>query len=358
MRVRRNLSGAPSWAARCRWSIAIAAAFFSLALARHAQADASPANQAAAQALFDQGRRLVDLGNFAEACPKFEASQRLDPGTGTLLNLATCNERVGKIATAWTEFNEALSLAIRDGRRDRVAFAREHIASIEPQLPRLTLSVRAPGTEGLSVTIDGAPFGKAAWDVKAPIDPGGHTIEATAPGKLPFRAVVKLAPTETRTVEIPALDDDPNAQTNAAAPASGFASEPTAAPAPAPGEVAPPPEPKGNAARRLAGEIALGAGAVGLAIGAYFGLQAMSTWSDANANCPNDACSPHGESLTRDARNAARGADVALGIGVAAVGAGVVLILTARGGQSSQPALAATLTPHPHGGGLVLHGAF
>jgi hypothetical protein len=319
-------------------------------------ADASPANQAAAQALFDQGRHLVDEGNYAEACPKFEASQRLDPGTGTLLNLAACNEHLGKIATAWTEFNEALSLAIRDGRRDRMVFAREHIANIEPQLPRLTLSVRAPGTEGLSVTIDGAALGKAAWDVKAPIDPGGHTIIATAPGKLPFRATVKLAPAETRTVEVPALDDDPDAAARRVATTSGLASEP--APPPAPPGSPRPPEPKANATRRLAGEIVLGAGAAGLAIGAYFGLQAMSKWSDANANCPRDVCSSRGESLTQDARNAARGADVALGIGVAAVGAGVVLVLTSGSAQSSQPTIGASLTPQPHGGGLALHGAF
>src|SRR4029077_5041037 len=213
-------------------SIALASALVlvgGLAFPHMARADASPANQAAAQALFDQGRRLVDEGNYPEACPKFEASQRLDPGTGTLLNLATCNEHCGKSATAWTEFNEALSLAIRDGRRDRMSFAREHIANIEPQLPRLTVSVRAPGTEGLSVTIDGAPLGRAAWDVKAPVDPGGHTIEATAPGKLPFRATVKLAPTESRAVEVPALDDNPDAAAKRGSPASGLASESTTA---------------------------------------------------------------------------------------------------------------------------------
>jgi hypothetical protein len=313
-----------------------------------ATADTSPTNQAAAQALFDQGRRLLDDGKYTEACAKFEASQRLDPGTGTLLNLAACNERVGKLATAWTQFNEALSLAIRDGRRDRMSFAREHIASIEPQLPRLTIAVRAAATEGLSVSIDGAPLGKAAWDVAAPIDPGNHEIEANAPGKLPFRATLKLAPAEARTLEVPALDDDPDALAKVQ---KGEAPAPSETPLPQP-------QPTANATRRLAGEIALGAGAVALGIGTYFGLRALSIWSDANANCTQDACTSYGQSRTQDARSAARGSDVAFGVGIAVVAAGVVLILTSASGQSSQPTVAASLSASAQGGGLALHGAW
>jgi hypothetical protein len=327
-------------------AIALAGAWLALLPPRAARADASPANQAAAQALFDQGRRLLDEGKFAEACAKFESSQRLDPGTGTLLNLATCNERLGKSATAWTQYNEALSLAIRDGRRDRMSFAREHIAAIEPQLPHLTVMVRAPGTEGLAVTIDGASLDKAAWNVAAPVDPGDHVIEATGSGKLPFHATVKVAPTETRTLEVPALDDDPEAlaklhQGETSAPGGPLAPNVTS----------------GNPARRLAGEITLGAGVVALATGAYFGLRAISLWSDANGNCPNDACTLHGQSLTQDARTAARVADVAIGIGIAAAGAGVVLVLTSGSGQGS-PTVAATLTAQARGGGLAIHGAW
>jgi hypothetical protein len=349
--------------------IALAAALLALTPARAANGDVSQANQATAQALFDQGRRLLDEGKYAEACAKFESSQRLDPGTGTLLNLATCNERLGKIATAWTQFNEALSLAIRDGRRDRMSFAREHIVSIEPQLPHLTVAVRAAGTDGLSLTIDGAPLGKAAWGVAAPVDPGDHVVEATASGKLPFRATVKLAPTESRTLEVPALDDDPEALAKLN---RGETAGPASAELPAP--PGPTGNGTGNATRRLAGEIALGAGAVALGIGTYFGLRAISIWSDANANCTQDTCMAYGESRTKDARSAARAADVALGVGIAAVGAGVVLVLTAANGHPSQPTVGrtrrthegsrrqwtvgATLTAYAQGGGLALHGAW
>jgi hypothetical protein len=308
-----------------------------------AAADASSADQAAAQELFDRGRRLVDEGKYAEACAKFEASQRLDPGAGTLLNLATCNQRLGRIATAWTQFNEALSLAIRDGRRDRISFAREHIAVVEPQLPRLTVEVNAPQTDRLSISIDGAPLGRAAWGVAAPIDPGNHVVAATAPGKLPYKVAVELAVAEVKSVEVPSLGIDPNAA------AKREESE----------TVAPPSGPvPGNPARRIAGEIAIGAGVLALGAGAYFGVRTMSIWSDANANCPNDACSQHGEQLTQDARSAARAADVAIGIGIAAVGAGVVLLVTSAGGSSSPGKIGIGVASAPRGGGFVLDGAW
>ena len=60
-------------------------------------------NKATAEALFTEGRALATSGKCAEAIPKFQASQKLDPGVGTLLNLAECYEQVGKTASAWAE---------------------------------------------------------------------------------------------------------------------------------------------------------------------------------------------------------------------------------------------------------------
>ena len=47
---------------------------------------------------------------------------------GTLLNLATCHEKLGRTASAWGEFKEAATLAEKRGEKDRATFANEHLA--------------------------------------------------------------------------------------------------------------------------------------------------------------------------------------------------------------------------------------
>jgi hypothetical protein len=52
-------------------------------------------NEAAATALFDEGRRVMAENHYAEACPKLAESERLAPSGGTLINLADCYEHAG-----------------------------------------------------------------------------------------------------------------------------------------------------------------------------------------------------------------------------------------------------------------------
>src|SRR5262245_6044422 len=80
---------------------------------------AQSSDSAAAQALFDEAKALMAAGKAQEACPKFEESQRLDPGSGTLTNLAKCYEDTGRIAAAWSMYLEAASAARAAGNAER-----------------------------------------------------------------------------------------------------------------------------------------------------------------------------------------------------------------------------------------------
>src|SRR4051812_44001967 len=74
---------------------------------------------AAAEVLFSDGKRLAQEGNYAAACPKFEESQKLDPGMGTLYRLADCYEHVGRTASAWAAFVEVAGSAKTSGQQAR-----------------------------------------------------------------------------------------------------------------------------------------------------------------------------------------------------------------------------------------------
>ena len=99
-------------------------------------------DKAAAETLFNAAQELMKTGNFAEACPRFGASYKLDPALGTLLNMATCYEMLGHIASAWGHYREVIVHATKTGDQARIDIARARIAAIEPRLPKLT--IKAP----------------------------------------------------------------------------------------------------------------------------------------------------------------------------------------------------------------------
>jgi Tfp pilus assembly protein PilF len=170
---------------------------------------AQPANrsedQAAARALFEQARTLVKAGDYAAACPKFEAASRLYVSPGTLLNLGDCHEQLGQTASAWTRFGEAASVATRMGRDETAEEARRRQRAVEPRLMHVSIRVSTP-VEGLAVERDGIAIAEAAWGSSLPVDAGKHRLTASAPKHEPWSTSFELSRAgETVMVDVPAL---------------------------------------------------------------------------------------------------------------------------------------------------------
>ncbi len=335
---------------RLRLVVTLLLATASVATGARAQSSAT------AETLFSEGKALMDRGDYAGACPKLAESQRIDPGGGTLLNLAICYEHQGKTATAWSAFKEALALARRDGRADREKIALEHATALEPTLSHLRLVVPdAARLPGLVVKIDGAVLGDAAWGSALPVDPGSHRLEATAPGRKPWRTELAVRAEQSHDVTLPLLGDAPVAPAATLAPAAGNAVQPGA------------PKADGVASgggQRVIGFVAIGVGAVGLAAGSYFGLAAISKRKDSDAECPAEGCTPKGLELNDEAQKSATLSNVAFGIGVLAAGVGVYLVLSAPSGPNesatAQPAvrLALRAAASPRLASLGISGSF
>ncbi len=298
-------------------------------------------DSAMAEALFQEGRKLVEAKRFSEACPKFAESQRLDPGIGTLLNLAACHELEGKTATSWSEFTQALGQAERESRADVREYARTHLAALTPKLPKIVISVSAENdAPGLEVTLDGQALGKAAWGVAAPIDPGTHAVAATATGRKRWATQITFTAGDQKSVVVPPLEVD--------------AQEPTAPAAPPPPDrrsaesdrahdvstpVAPPPAetPRGNT-QRTAGLIVGGAGVVAMAAGVVLGLSAKATFDDSSSHCDATGCDAEGLDRRSRAVDKGRVATALFALGAGTTVGGAVFWFTAPHPASSRVA--------------------
>ncbi|WP_437775813.1 hypothetical protein [Sorangium sp. So ce1097] len=337
---------------RVAWCVA---ALLSLA-AGVARAQPSAEQAAAAEALFREGRELVAQGKLAEACPKFAASQRLDPGYGTQWNLADCLERLGRTASAWAAFREAADMASRSGQAEREAKATRRAADLEKRLERLAVTVSAPA-DGLVVRRNGAVLDAGAWGAPLPVDPGKHRVEATAPGKKPFSVEAQTAgPGKVVTVEIPPLEDDPAAASAAAQPAGPVASPPAPLRPAAGGDVD-----DGAGTRRTLAFVAGGVGVAGVVTGSIFGLIASARWNQAqDEHCRTETlCDDQGVALVGDARRAAALSNVGFVVGGVGLAAGVALFVTSL--DDAEPAAARVVVVPAvgtTGGGLAIQGRF
>jgi hypothetical protein len=298
------------------------------------------ANKAAADALFRQGREAFDKGDYARACPKFAESQTVDPAPGTLLNLALCEERMGKLVSARKHLEELVpQLPARD---DRLPFAKDRLAAIDKRVGRLTLTL-APGAPPETEVKDERDGTTLPFGAEVPLDPGDYDLSITAPGRPPDRLRITLAEgqREARTI------------TPKPAPEEVKPEKPSSAPPP------PPPE-EGRKLRRTLGFVAGGVGVASLGVAAITGGVLLSKKSAVDAECPHKRCSPKGLELKRQAeRTPVLPLNTASWIlGIAGVSAGAVLILTSGAKGTGEPKATAFATVQPFGGALGVRGWF
>lgn len=298
---------------------------FSVALNVSAQSKAG-GNRAAAEALFNQGRNLMTAGKYVEACPKFEASQQLDPGLGTMLNLAECYEKTGRTASAWAEYREAIPLARAAGSKARQELATERAKALEERLSTLTIRAMSGDDDDahLEIRRDGVPVQRAELGSPIPVDPGEHVIEAVAPGKQPWSSKIQVGADAAKVqVDIPKL-----VSSDATTPAVASPSPVTTTSVNAP----PADEPASSwSGQRTAAVVTAGAGVVGIGIGAFFGLQASSKWSDAKDECGSypKGCDAGAIDLGKSAKENATISNIGFIAGGALLATGAVLFFTA-----------------------------
>jgi hypothetical protein len=306
------------------------------------------ADKAAADTLFNEGKKLINKGDAAGACALFEASLNKAVQLGTQLALASCYETLGETASAWGEFRAAASTASKSHDR-RQRFAEEHAGALELRLSKLVVKLE-PGyrVDGLEIKRDGAVVSAAELGAPVPVDPGEHVIEARAAGWNDWSNKVSVVSPGIVEVIVPALGKAPVKIEDAKLKPDPMVAKRVAEDTTRP--------------RRLLsyGVAAGGAGLIGASL--IFGAIASSRWGDAQNHCHQNQCDAAGVDLAHGAQTMGNVSTGLFVVGTAALATGVVLYLTARPADAEKAPERTALRILPGVGsaqvGVTLQGGF
>jgi tetratricopeptide (TPR) repeat protein len=283
-------------------------AFVSVILAT----SAVQAQQSEADKLFAEGEALMKQNKFGEACPKFEASNKIDPQIGGYLWLADCFERNGQTASAYKTYKDAQKMALeKKDKQQRDKVAQKHIATIESHLTKLTILAPSENKpDALEISRDGEKLGASDLGLAVPLDPGMHTVTATAPHHKTWEKKIDVSGDgNTVTVTVGPLERE-----DAAAP--------------------PPPPEEGDPGfgYHVGGIVVGAAGLIAIGVGSALGLVAAGKLSDSNSNgyCDaQDTCNTIGLDLRQQAKDAALVSTILFIGGGVALAAGITLFVIA-----------------------------
>ena len=320
------------------------------------------AQSAEAEGLFDDGNKLLAEGKLAAACDAFDASNRVEPRAGTLIQLGECRERNHQLASAWSAYKDALT-RVKDPRKRELAAAKA--TSLEGRLSYLTVSVSDESrVDGLTLTRNGKPLDPTLWNRALPVDGGDYIIAGRATGHEEWQTTAHV-PVESAkvSIEVPKFKEL-SKLTLPPTPTTTMASRPQSATT-AVAEHAEREDvvPRGTftTKRKVALGVA-GASLIAVVSGALLGESAKRAQNDAFARCPDPAmpCTQADQSnaLIKSSHGRALEANVAFGIAAAtALTAGVLWVTGAPDRESPRrigviPGLA------PGGTGIYVVGRF
>jgi len=257
---------------------------------------------AAADELFRQGRTAAEQRDYLTACAKFRESNRLDAAVGTLFNIADCEEKLGRLATSWTLFQEVAQRLPFDDDRHAIAVQRAH--ALESRVPRLSVHLAPSARTDISVRRDGVTLGSASLDTWLPVDPGEHVVVVSAPGTESVSFVATVGEGERNQLDV---------KLGPTRVVAGGVNEPG------------PGAPANHTAAYLVG----GLGALGLVTGVVAGVLVLDRKSTVDQNCIDHICNQAGYDAAQSGKTLGVVTTIGLITGAVGLGTGTYLFLSA-----------------------------
>lgn len=297
---------------------------FSVAFATPALAQSATAGEA--QSAFKAGMSLEQKGDWDGALKKFRDAAAFKSTPQLRFHIGRCLEKLGNWTEAISAYELAMSEATGNQRKEMTKTAKPAAEALRKKVPKLVLE-RGPNTEFTTVYLDGAEILLASFGQPMVVNPGDHTVKAVE-GEASEAQKVTLAEGETKNLVV---------QAPKPLPAPPAVLPPVA-------QAAPPPEPEAHST--WLPWTLVGVGTASLAAAGVFVILRRSS-----INEMNDECGPAGQPCPNSVRSSYDDgkrysllANVTGGVGVAALGAGAVMLVLQSGGDDSKPA---TRSPSP-----------
>jgi|RhiMethySRZTD1v2_1073278.scaffolds.fasta_scaffold39778_3 PEGA domain-containing protein len=293
-----------------------------------ASASAEPGDEREqARALAEQAGDALDSRDFARAVELVNQAEALYHAPTHLIIAAEAHEGLGELVEAAELYERIVAeplpagspSAFKSAKSDAVERSRALIARIPSLLLRIS-----PASARAEVTLDGQPVEAGAETAKR-VNPGTHTIRASAPGFATYEKSVELKRGGVVTIEITLQREG--------------AAEP--APPPIVKMTAPesaPPQVERSSRSKLPAFIAFGVGAVGLGVGAVTGKMSLDRVSELEDACPERRCSSAHQGDIDDAKLLGTVSTIGFGVGAVGVAAGIVLLVTSGSTDEKQAA--------------------
>jgi len=253
---------------------------------------------------FQRALALQTGGDWAGAVALLKEVAAVRSTPQVRFNIALCEENLGQLVAAVGDYELAAADARQTDETEVVEQAQRRIDELRGRIPKIIVT-RGANADTASITLDGVTLGDRVLGKPMNVDPGPHVITARATGFESFRVNVRVGESETKTVKVEL-----------------HASE---LPPPPPPIV--PPKPATAAPSHTAAYVIGGIGVLALgSAGAMYALR-QSTINKLDREC-NPKC-PLSLKDTKD-----RGetytllGNIGLGVGVAGVGIGAILLLS------------------------------
>ena len=275
---------------------------------------ATPQQKSKAQQLFAQGKRELDAGRPKAAHDLFRRSYAVVASPNSHLFVARCLVALDRPAEAWTEYEAVVGEARRVGAKDKKYKATHDAAEAERDALRPSIGLLRVHVAELpdlaTVEVEGREVPPSALAKGIAVAPGSVKIVVKVPDAAPVERSVQLAAGGEKTVSLELakpLAEEP-------APAAETESHPW------------------RVAMWTSGVV----GVAGIATWAIAASMSRSQLNELNAECTAQTpCDPVRELDYDRARSNQRLANVGLGVGLGAIGVGVVSFFLDRAGAPS-----------------------